>query len=286
VDRFGISAALLTPFDDKGALDATLFIRHMTSVLAQGADGVTLFGTTGEGASIGFDERLAGLDLALGSGIPAERIVMGVCATSVADAADQVGRALDRGIRDFLLLPPFYFKGCSDSGLFDWHAALFARSDPRARFIIYHIPQVTGVPLSLALVGRLAAAFPERILAIKDSSGDWQNAEALLLQKALPVLIGDERLLHRGAALGGAGAITGMANLYPARMKRLFETATEDTALSGEVTRIVSGPVIPALKAILAAREGEPGWEHLRPPLEPLDAAARQAVLGRGTEVA
>jgi 4-hydroxy-tetrahydrodipicolinate synthase len=286
VDRFGISAALLTPFDDQGALDERSFIRHMTSVLAEGADGVTLFGTTGEGASIGFGERLAGLDLAIGSGIPSERIVMGVCATSVADAADQVAGAGKRGIRDFLLLPPFYFKGCSDAGLFDWHAALFARTDPHTRFIVYHIPQVTGVPLSLALVGRLAAAFPERILAIKDSSGDWENAQALLSLKALPVLIGDERVLHRAAALGGAGAITGMANLYPARMKRLFETATEDASLSEEVTRIVSGPVIPALKAILAYRMGEPGWENLRPPLEQLDAAARLAVLGRSAEVA
>ena len=286
MDRFGISAALLTPFDEDGVLDETLFVRHMASVLSEGADGVTLFGTTGEGASIGFGERLAGLDHAIGAGIPSERIVMGVCATSVADAADQVARAGERGIRDFLLLPPFYFKGCSDSGLFHWHAALFTRTDPHMRFIVYHIPQVTGVPLSVALVGRLAAAFPERILAIKDSSGDWENAQSLLSLKALPVLIGDERVLHRAAALGGAGAITGMANLYPARMKRLFETATEDTSLSEEVTRIVSGPVIPALKAVLAERTGEPGWEHLRPPLEPLDAAARHAVLGRSAEVA
>ena len=286
MDKFGISAALLTPFDAEGALDEGLFARHMTSVLQGGADSVTLFGTTGEGASVGFVERLHGLDIARDAGIPSERIIIGICATSVSDAADQVARAGERGIRDFLLLPPFYFKGCSDSGLFDWHATLFARTDPRARFIVYHIPQVTGVPLSLPLVGRLAAAFPERILAIKDSSGDWQNAQALLSLKALPVLIGDERVLHRAAALGGSGAITGMANLYPARMKRLFEAATEDMALSEEVTRIVSGPVIPALKVLMSVQHREPGWEHLRPPLEPLDAEARQAVLGRGAEVA
>lgn len=278
VERFGIYAALLTPFSDTGEIDTDLLVRHTKALLAEGAEGVALYGTTGEGASIGREARNRGIRAMADAAVPREKIVLGICATAVEDAAEQVRDGLAQGIADFLLLPPFYFKGCEDAGLFDWHADLFARSDERARFILYHIPQVTGVPLSLDLVRRLVAAFPTRIRAIKDSSGDWANAEALLHLKSLPVLVGDERLLHRAAALGGAGAISGVANLYPARLRKLFDTATEDAALSQEVTRIVSVPVIPALKAIIATRSDDPAWERLRPPLRPLDAAQRAVV--------
>lgn len=278
MERFGIYAALLTPFAENGEIDTDLLVRHTLSLLADGAEGVALYGTTGEGASLGRQERLRGIKAFADAGVPRDKIVLGVCATSVEDAAEQVSEGLAHGIEDFLLLPPFYFKGCDDAGLYDWHAGLFARCEDRARFILYHIPQVTGVPLSVDLVSRLVAAFPTRIRAIKDSSGDWDNAQALLGLKSLPVLVGDERLLHRAAALGGAGAISGVANLYPDRLKRLFDTATEDSALSQEVTRIVSVPVIPALKAIITDRTKEPAWERLRAPLVPLDATQRAVV--------
>ncbi len=284
--KFGISVALLTPFTESGEIDAPLLVGHVKKLLSEGADGVTLYGTTGEGASIGQVERAVGISALRNAGISGDKITLGVCATSLGDAVVQVEQGLEHGVTQFLLLPPFYFKGCSDDGLFDWHAALFRRTDPKAHFILYHIPQVTGVPLSPRLVERLFAAFPERIRAIKDSSGDWDNALALLHLGSLTVLVGDERLLHRAAALGAGGAITGMANLYPARMKRLFETATEDKALSDEVSQIVAGPVIPALKAILATRNAEPAWERLRPPLTALDAEARAAILALRAQVA
>jgi 4-hydroxy-tetrahydrodipicolinate synthase len=277
--KFGVSVALLTPFAAGGEIDAGLLGTHTRSVLREGADSVTLFGTTGEGASIATDERATGIEALRAAGCPASKILLGICATSVGDAARQVEEGRSHGISRFLLLPPFYFKGNSDAGLFDWHMALFARTGPGARFILYHIPQISGVGLSIDLVARLAAAAPERLVAIKDSSGSWENARALLDLGTLPVLVGDERVLHRAVALGAAGAITGMANLHPARMKRIVETATEDPALTEEVTRIVSVPVIPALKSALAARSGEATWERLRPPLSPLDATQRAAVL-------
>ena len=282
MERFGIYTALLTPFTERGDIDTDLLVRHAEALLAEGADGVALYGTTGEGASIGRQARLRGIDALINSAVPRARIVLGICAPSVEDAATQVEEGLAQGIENFLLLPPFYFKGNGDDGLYDWHAELFARCDSRARFILYHIPQVTGVPLSVALVGRLIADFPARIRAIKDSSGDWGNAEALLGLNTIPVLIGDERLLHRAAALGGGGAISGVANLCPGRLKQLFDSATEDRALSEEVTRIVSVPVIPALKAMLAEKSAEPAWERLRAPLTPLDNSQRAVVIPAG----
>lgn len=275
MEHFGISVALLTPFTARGELDTARLGTHARSLLDRGVQGVTLFGTTGEGASVGLSERAAGIDALLQHGCPAGAITLGVCATALADALEQVAQGTRRGIQSFLLLPPFYFKGCSDDGLFAWHAELFARADPGARFILYHIPQVSGVGLSVDLVGRLIDHAPDRVRAIKDSSGDWETAAALIDLGKTTVLVGDERLLHRAVARGAGGAICGMANLYPERMVRIVETATEDPELSAEVSRIVAKPVIPALKAVLAARSAEPAWERMRPPLTPLGEAER-----------
>ena len=277
--KFGISAALLTPFSADGQIDFDRFVSHARKVLDNGAASVTIFGTTGEGASVSPQERTAGLQRLVTEGVPSSSIIQTIHANSVTEAVAQAASGLETGTSNFLLVPPFYFKDCTDDGLLDWHAQLFAKVDPRARFILYHIPQVTGVALSPQLVARMSARFPDRLLAVKDSSGSWDNASDLLALDAIPVLVGDERLLHRAAELGGAGAITGMANLYPDRMHRIFSTATEDLVLSAEVTRIVAQPVVPALKALLSQQAGDPGWLRVRAPLEPLSADAHRMLV-------
>ncbi|MEM8849648.1 MAG: dihydrodipicolinate synthase family protein [Pseudomonadota bacterium] len=283
--RFGLSTALLTPFRQDGEIDVHRLGAHATTCLDQGADSVTLFGTTGEGASIGLEERRLGIEALLDAGCPPSKIVLGICATSVGDAVRQVAEGQAHGITAFLLLPPFYFRSPSEAGLFNWHAAVLARTDRRARFVLYHIPQVSGVALSPDLVQRITATAPQRVIAVKDSSGNWETAKALLALGAPTVLVGDERLLHRAVALGAGGAISGMANLHPGRLKRIVTTGLEDTALSAEVTRIASVPVIPAIKASLAAQTGDMDWTRLRPPLEPLSDEARAVLFASDATV-
>jgi len=253
MERFGLSVALLTPFHRNAGVDLSRLCAHANQVLIDGANSVTLFGTTGEGASVDRAERLQSLQALLDSGVPAEKIV---------------------------LAPPFFFSNCSDTGIAGWYEDVFARTDARARFILYHIPQITGVYLSLAMVRRLYEIAGKRVVAVKDSSGDWAFAQKLLSQQDVQVLIGDERLLHKAIKMGGAGAISGMANLYTARMKRIVETATEDKALSAEVSRLVSVPIIPAIKATLALHRNDPAWESVRTPLTTLDDDEREIVFG------
>ena len=277
--KFGISAALLTPFKDGHAVDSNALISHARRMLRHGVTSVTPFGTTGEGASIGADEKQSCLNELVSAGIPPQRIVLGIFASAAEDAVAQIACARALGVDTFLVSPPFFFKDCSDAGLFDWHMQVISRCDPVAKVILYNVPQVTGVPLSVGLVARLAAAQPGRIRAIKDSSGDWTNSKALLDNGSVPVLVGDERQLHKAAAQGAAGSICGFSNLYPSRMVKLFETATEDTELSEEVARVVSEPVVPALKFLMAAQSGNPTWERVRPPLTQLSAAAKEKLL-------
>jgi 4-hydroxy-tetrahydrodipicolinate synthase len=271
---FGISAALTTPFRDDLSVDLKRMVAHARALLEEGCASVTLFGTTGEGPSLSRAERAAAQDALIGAGITPDRIVVGLNGVSVEAAVEQAESALVHGIRTFLVPPPYYFKGVSDSGLFSWFSSLLERiAGHGARVILYHIPQVTGIGLSLALVRRLKEAYPETVFGVKDSAGHWPTTEAFLSLSDLAVLVGDERHLAAAARLGGAGAISGMANLFPALLADLIRTGKDNAEMNALVDAIVRLPVTPAVKALVGVKLSEQGWERVRAPLEPTPAA-------------
>ncbi len=215
---FGLSAALVTPFAPDGAVDLARLARHAAWVLQNGCDTLTLFGTTGEGFSIGMRDRAAMLGAVGAGGIDfGEKLYAAVTATSVEDAVAQARLALGFGARGLLVTPPYYLKGLADEGLYAWFARTLEAIGPALRgVVLYHIPGQTAVPLSVELVGRLRRGFPEAIVGVKDSSGDWATAQAFLAAHGeLAVLIGDERLLARAMREGAQGSICGLANFAP-----------------------------------------------------------------------
>ena len=271
---FGISAALTTPFSPDGAVDTERMCRHARAVLAAGASSVTLFGTTGEGASLDDGDRGLALDAARAGGIGAASIVVGICAPSAGGAIAQIRQAVEHGVGTVLLPPPFFFKAVSEAGLFAWYSKVLGAFEGAAlRVILYHIPQVTGVPLSLPLIRDLKKAFPALVYGVKDSAGVWADSEKLLGEKDLAILIGDERHLAAAARLGGAGAISGMANLIPARLARMLATGEADSGIDALVNVVVGFPVTPAVKAMVAHVRADPQWAEVRAPLEPTEAA-------------
>ncbi|MGY5777563.1 dihydrodipicolinate synthase family protein [Rhizobium sp. LEGMi135b] len=273
-ENFGLSAALATPFDADGEIAIPGVIEQAKHCLSNGCRSVTLFGTTGEGASIGMQERKQVLAAMVAAGIAPEQIVMGVLVDAAEDAAAQAGQALAQGARNILLAPPSYFKNVSDDGLFKWFAAVFTMLGTHARdMIVYNIPSVTMVPLSISLVGRLRAAFPDVVVGVKDSSGDWPYTEELLKTHGdLIILIGDERHLARGVRLGGQGAISGMANLLPREVQAMAEKGIDDANVERFVEQLLNYPIIPSIKAILARLTEDDSWLAVRPPLVALNS--------------
>jgi 4-hydroxy-tetrahydrodipicolinate synthase len=239
-----------------------------------------VFGTTGEGSSLGLSTRQRILGALKDAGIDLRAHVLGaVMATSVEDALAQTRLLLAADCRGILLTPPFYFKAVSDDGLFAWFSELFRALDGRARdVIVYNIPSVSAVVLSVDLIGRLRAAFPDTIRGVKDSSGDWPYTEQLLAaHRDLAILIGDERHLARGVRLGAEGAISGLANICPDRLLPLIRAGQADEGIVALVDAVLRYPVTPAVKALIAHRTGDAAWRTVRPPLVPLgpDDAAR-----------
>ena len=237
---------------------------------------MTVFGTTGEGASVSLAEREKILDALLAAGINLRHQVLGgVAAASVGDAVEQARVLIDRDCRGVLLAPPFYFKNVTDEGLYGWFSQVFETIGQRAPdIILYHIPSVTEVALSVSLISRLKAAFPNVVKGVKDSGSDWAYTENLLkTHDDLLILIGNERHLAGGVRVGAQGAISGLANLCPEILLKLIETGEEDSRIVALVNEILKFPFTPAVKALLAHRQKDPAWLNVRPPLEALSEA-------------
>jgi len=191
--------------------------------------------------------------------------------------------AADIGAAAVLLLPPIYYKKVSDDGLFAFVASVIERAGGRVpRIMLYHIPAMAGVGWSIDLVGRLRDAFPDIIAGMKDSSGDYEHTKSMV--KAFPKLAifpGAEIYLTKIMADGAIGCISATANVNAAGIRDLFDNwnapdAAKRQENANAIRRAVEGRVtIPAAKAILAARYGEPSWANVRPPLMRLSEATR-----------
>jgi 4-hydroxy-tetrahydrodipicolinate synthase len=280
-NRFGLSVALATPFAEDRSIDLPRLVAHGRQSLADGCTSLTVFGTTGEGASLGLNERNRALGALVGGGVePETQLVVGIAASSVEDAIAQGLAGLMLGCPNFLLAPPFYFKGAGDEGLFDWFAAVLRGLGPKAsNVILYHIPQVTSVGLSVELIDRLKKAFPEQVAGVKDSSGDWANSQALLKHHSeLHILIGDERLLAKAMNLGASGTICGLANIAPDLMQAPVN-GIEEPRIAEIIEQLVPFACTAACKALVGHRRNDPvAWSRMRAPLRSLSEAECRAL--------
>jgi len=184
-----------------------------------------------------------------------------------------------------LLLPPFYYKGVSDDGLFAFFSELIERvGEQGLRLYLYHIPPFAHVGFSLALIERLLKRYPKTIAGLKDSSGDFSNTLAVIKNfPELRVFPGSEAFLLDGLRAGGAGCITATGNINARAIKevhlRWLQPEADD--LQAAITRrrklVEAYPLISAVKAVLAARYADASWSRVRAPLLPLESArARQ----------
>jgi 4-hydroxy-tetrahydrodipicolinate synthase len=283
----GIWPPAATPFRADFSIDFDRYIAHCRRLLADGAHGLAVLGTTSEANSLDFAEREAVLERLVAAGIAADKLLPGTGTTSLGDTVRLTRHASGLGVRGVLLLPPFYYKGVSDDGLFAFVSALIERvGSDRPKLYLYNFPQMTGIVWSVALVGRLRNAFPGTVVGLKDSSGDVAYLDKLLEScPGFAVFPSSEALLLAALRKGAAGCISATANTHAVEIRRLFDRWRDrDAAVIHEqvstVRRLVqSYPLIPAVKVILAERDGADDWLRVRPPLEPLDSRGRCELL-------
>lgn len=278
----GVLSPVVTPFDSDLRPDSQRWIAHCRWLLSQQC-GLALFGTNSEANSLSVAERLALLDEIAASGLETARMMPGTGACSIPDAVELTKKAADIGCGGVLMLPPFYYKGVSDEGLFRYYSEVIERvGSAELRIYLYHIPQVAQVPIGLDLIERLLRAYPGTVVGIKDSSGEWSNTQAMLERfDDFAVFAGSEAFLLRTMQAGGTGCISATANINPAAIHALYANWQADDADERQQAlvdfreAIAQLPMIPALKATIATVSGDDGWARVRPPLVELDGTQR-----------
>src|SRR5262249_9231341 len=238
----GVLVPVLTPFTPSGEPDAGRFVAFCRWLLDQGAGGLAIFGTTSEANSMSPGERMALLDHLIEAGIPAQKLMPGTGACAMTDAAELVRHALGHGCGGILMLPPFYYKPVGDDGIFAFISGVIDRvGSAGLRLLLYHIPPVAQVGFSLDLVGRLIKAYPETVVGLKDSSGDWSNTAALLERfPGFAVFPGSEIFLLDALRKGGAGCITASGNVNVPGIKKVYDDwrGPRADALQAEITTL------------------------------------------------
>jgi 4-hydroxy-tetrahydrodipicolinate synthase len=289
----GVLVPVLTPFTPGGEPDAGRFLSFCRWLLGQGANGLAIFGTTSEANSMSLAERMTLLDRLVEGGIPAEKLMPGAGACAIPDAVAMARHAAEHGCGGVLLLPPFYYKPVADDGIRDFTSRVIDQvASPALRVYLYHIPPVAVVGYSLDLVGRLIEAYPQTVIGLKDSSGDWNNTAALLDRyPGFAVFPGSEVFLLDGLRMGAAGCITATGNINAPGIARLYAhwQGPQADALQTEITTVrktmQAYPMVPALKRVVAHFHNDPAWAAVRPPLTPLDAAQSSALLADLAEI-
>jgi 4-hydroxy-tetrahydrodipicolinate synthase len=283
----GVLSPVVTPFGADLAPDAVRFARHCRWLLSQNV-GLAVFGTNSEANSLSVEEKTELLDGLVAAGLDPARMMPGTGCCALPDSVRLTAHAMKLGCGGVLMLPPFYYKGVSDDGLFRSFAEVIERvGDARLRVYVYHIPPVAQVPITLGLVERLLKAYPTQIAGMKDSGGEWSNTKAFLdafAKSGFDVFAGSETFLLQNMRHGGAGCISATANVHPGPIARLFDSwraADADTQQARlDVIRGVfqKFPMIPALKSAIAHHGGDAGWATVRPPLVALTAAQANAL--------
>jgi 4-hydroxy-tetrahydrodipicolinate synthase len=276
----GLVAPILTPFNADGTIAQDLYNALAHRLLEGGCVGLAPFGTTGEALSIGIDERIAALDALIADGVDPAQMIPGTGLTNIADTARLSIACLERGCAGIMVLPPFYYKSVPDDGLVGYFSDLIkAIGRPDPNIYLYHIPQVAGVGIPVAVVRTLRERFPREIVGIKDSSGNWDNTSALLDIDGLIVYPGSELPLLEALERGAHGCISATGNLNAAAVAKIISLHDADdiagareafeAAKNFRIIMTEFGP-IPSQKMMLAASTGDKRWMNLRPPLMPL----------------
>lgn len=260
----GAIAAAVTPLRDEGeALDEDAFAPYVEYLAAGGVDGIFVLGTTGEGILLSAEERkragalfveaaAEGLDVALhcGAQTTAETVALAKHAAEIgADAVAVIG-------------PPYY---ALDEEALVGHFVAAAEASAPLPFYVYEFRARAGYSIPPAVIGRLRELAPN-LAGLKVSNQPFEDVEPYLIE-GLDVFVGAESLVLRGLESGAAGAVSGLAAVFPELVARLVhERAGEVGDVRAQLERF---PFQAAAKFCLG-KLGVPVREDVRRPLRPL----------------
>ncbi len=214
----GIYAASLSVLNENGTLNINETILHAESAIRSGLHGVFFFGSTGQSQLISINEKKEFI-AKIASHKLRKQFFLGTGCNSLNDNIDLVKYAMEYDFRDFLIMPPAYYKGNTDEGVFEFYKKILA-AIPKAKIILYNFEKLSGYKFSAEAVTKLVKVFPENIIGCKDSS--YNLFETLKLPNFL-MFPGSEAKLLKGLELGCSGCISAVTNVTHSLARKVFD---------------------------------------------------------------
>ena len=283
----GVLSPVLTPFTKDLKPDSRRLVKLCRWLSSQNV-ALVLFGTTSEANSLSLVEKISLLDDLVEAGINPSLLMPGTGCCSLTETVQLTSHAVKLGCKGTLMLPPFFYKDINDDGLFRSYAETIERvGDSALKIYLYHIPPVSGVNISLDLIERLVIRYPNTIVGVKDSSGNWENTQSILERQLddFRVFAGSEHFLLQTMRAGGAGCISATANINPNAIYNLYKEWKSNQAddlqkqLNQVRATLESYPMIPALKSVVSYYSNHPDWTIVRPPFISLEKETQKELI-------
>ena len=214
----GIYAASLSVLNENGTLNINETILHAESAIRSGLHGVFFFGSTGQSQLISMNEKKEFI-AKIASHKLRKQFFLGTGCNSLNDNIDLVKYAMEYDFRDFLIMPPAYYKGNTDEGVFEFYKKII-EATPKAKIILYNFEKLSGYRFSAEAVTKLVRVFPENIIGCKDSS--YNLFETLKLPNFF-MFPGSEAKLLKGLELGCSGCISAVTNVTHSLARKVFD---------------------------------------------------------------
>jgi 4-hydroxy-tetrahydrodipicolinate synthase len=279
----GVYSAALTPINEDLTINRDLYLRHCQYLMKQGHDGLAIFGTTGEANSFSIKEKCECIDFLITNRVDPKVLIPGTGSSSIKDSIFMNKHASEHKVGAVLLLPPFYYKNVSDEGVIKYYQKIIEEvASNDLKYILYNIPQVSGVEINFKIIENLLKQYPENVVGIKDSSGDIDRMlKTIKYFDNLAVFCGHDSLALKVCKRGGAGAITAGSNISGKLLSFIIHNHKREAEISNfsslqtlmEQIRetLTSSEPISTMKAYFSLIDNIPEWNNLMPPLKKID---------------
>jgi 4-hydroxy-tetrahydrodipicolinate synthase len=221
LDLGAILTAIVTPFDDDGAVDEQAFVDLMQHLAANGSDGFVVAGTTGEAATLNDEEHLALIDLAVKEKPDGKTVVAGVGSNDTRHAVHLTERACALGPDALLSVNPYYNRPNRRGIVAHYREVANAADRP---ILLYNIPQRTGSDMPNDLLAELAQL--DHVEGVKQANND-----NLALIDGLQLYAGNDEVLARTLDLGGAGGILVASHIVGPEMRQMVDEPDKRAAI-------------------------------------------------------
>jgi len=218
----GSMVAIVTPFDNEGKFAEETYRQLIDFQIENGTDVIVPCGTTGESATLDFDEHEYVIKVCIDQVNKRVPVIAGTGANNTAEAIHLSKNAKSMGADGLLLVCPYYNKP-SQEGIYQHYKKL--AEEVALPQVLYNVPGRTGVNMASDTTARLAEF--DNIVAIKEASGSLTQVSEILVKAGdkIDVISGDDFLTFPMMACGAKGVISVSANAVPARVKAMVAAA-------------------------------------------------------------